>query len=335
MIKLLNDIDPLVLDVAVCSIIVLIIFFGALRGLKKTAINFFVLAISVFLGFSSYVSSVKDVIIGKLFLVENILPAGTGSFEVFFCYLLGSIFSSLVFFLLIYIVLKVALILFDMYLKKRTGGSLKKKTIVGRVFGGIISFVYGGVILISFLFVLNSNTLGMGETIRKSTVTKFLVDNTSDLLNKIEPDLDKKIVLKIYKGDLVAEISDDLIKSYTYIDNNIISRVEGEGYISNVENVAFTKEETEEIMKNYALDLSNISILSSNLDDTNKIIKDKYIKMSGELIAVMNKTVHNNSLGDLGFSIEEKGLMRSAIKEAGVDESGVALFNEILEGVTN
>ena len=335
MIKFLSDIDPLILDVTVCCIIVLIVFFGALRGLKKTIINFFIMTISLFLGFTPYVSSVKDVLIEKVFFIEKILPAGTGTFELFFCNLLGSLFASFVFFLLIYIVLHVFVLLFNMVLKRRGGNIGVKKSVVGRVFGGIISFAYGGVVLLGLLYVLNSNVVGMGEPIRQSAITKFIVTKSNDLLNKIEPDLDTKIVLKIYKGDFMAEVSESLVKSYNYIDGQSINKFEDKNYFEGIEDVAFTKEETEAMMKNYVLDLYHISVIANDFDESNKLIKDKYVAMSDEFIAVMNKTVHNNALGDLGFSIEEKGIMRSTLKEAGIDDAGLNLFDQVVEGATN
>lgn len=335
MIKFLSDVDPLVLDVAVCSMLVLIVFFGALRSFKKTFVNFLILAASLFLGFSSYVSSVKSVLIEKVLLFENLLPAGTGSVEVFMCSLMGSFIASLIFSLLIYLVMRAVFYLFKIILKRKSANVHKKKTVVGRVFGGVVSLAYGGAILITLLFMFNSNIIGMKAPVRQSVVTRFLVEKTESLVNKIQPDLSEKIVLKVYKGDFMAQISGDLIEAYDYIDKEAMDRLKNEEYIANIENVAFTKEETESMMKNYVLDLYHISLISADFDDSNIVLKDKYIDMANGFIAIMNKSVNNNLLGNLGFSVEENGLMRNALKRAGVDDSGLNLFNEIIEGVTN
>lgn len=335
MIKFLNDLDPLVLDVAVGAILVLIIFFGAIRGVKKTVINIFASAVSLFLGFSSYTASIKNIIIEKLFFVEYVLPAGSDSFEIFLCYLLGSLFASLVLFTFIYIFLQSVLFVVRMIIKRKKVRRANKKTVLGRFLGATISLLYGGAILVVLLFVMGSNIMGLGDVINRSTVTKFLVVKSDELLSKVKVDMKEQLVFKVYKGDFMAETSDKVINAYKYIDDIAVSRfAEGE-YIYGVENVAFTKEETEKKITEYVLDLYYISVISNELDDNNILLKQKYVNMANDFIAIMNKTVHLNSLGDLGFSIQEEGNMRSTLADAGVNDAGVDLFGDILQGVTN
>ena len=48
------------------------------------------------------------------------------------------------------------------------------------------------------------------------------------------------------------------------------------------------------------------------------------------MIALIRKSVYANSIEDLGYSIEESGLMLSELKEAGVSDSSIASFRTVL-----
>lgn len=335
MLDFLNDMNPLILDSIVVGLLVLIIFFGVIKGIKKTLLDFILLAFSFFLGFSSYMNSVKSVLLTDVFFFDKWLPAGSGNIVIFAMSWFGSFIASLAVFVLLYAVVHVLVILLRIIAKRRFVKEEKRKNKIGRVIGGVFSFAYGGVVVLALLLALNNNIAGVKPLIERSTVTKFIVNKAEELINKKDKDLSKKIVMKVYEGDLLAQIDEDLIKSYNYVNEYVALNLLDKKYVENIEEENFTKEEAEEIVRNRVLDLYHIAVLSNEFDETNKALTDKFVKMAEELIAVMNKKVTAGSLGELNFTLEERGLIKAELKDAGLNDGLLKLLDEIIEGKQN
>ena len=65
MLGFVHNINPLILDVAFVSIIVLATSLGAIRGIKNVGINAVLFSVALFLGFSPYLDSLKKAITEK------------------------------------------------------------------------------------------------------------------------------------------------------------------------------------------------------------------------------------------------------------------------------
>ena len=66
MLDIFEKIDPMILDVSVLAVFVLIVFFGVMRGAKKTIFSFCILGMSLFLGFCPWTKTAKNMILDKI-----------------------------------------------------------------------------------------------------------------------------------------------------------------------------------------------------------------------------------------------------------------------------
>lgn len=325
-----QKIDPLILDVAFVAIIILIIFFGALKSFKKVFASFLILIASLFLAFSKYTNSVKQVIVDKFKIVE-LLPAGSNNTVIFVTELFASLISALLLFILLYSVLHAIKMMFKMMLKRRNPDGPGPKTKIGRVFGAIFSFVYQGAVFLIILIVFNSNFIGMNKLIEESTVTKFVVKKTEKLLTKQDADLKEKITLKIFAGDVLYKVDDSLITSYKYMDEKTSEVFNNKKYIENLEDTSIAPEEVKTMIKDRIIVLHHVAIVSSDFDDQNSELTSKFIKLSEEWLTTMNKTVKVGNLDKLELSISEFGLIKESFEKAGMNKNLLSLFEEITE----
>lgn len=327
MLTFFENLNPLILDVAIIAILVLVAFFGAIRGIKKVSINVLLLSIALFLGFCSYTNSLKFVIEDKLINMNNLVPAGSDDIFKFAASLFSPLILSLVLFLLFYLVMKAIVTLITMLIKRKSKKQPKPKSVVGRVFGGLLSLVYGAALVIVLLLSVNNNIVGTKVTIDNSTVTKFVVDNSEKLLNKIDDKLVDKIVIKIYSGDILFNVEDKTIESFNYIDEKVKDVVMNTRYMESLDDETLSEAEVENMVKQRLNDLSNLAIVSSSLKNGSKLIQNNFVAVADEWIILMSKSIENSELGKVKFNIQEIAAIRKNLDEAGVGEKTIALLD--------
>jgi len=337
MLEFFMDMQPLILDVLCIVILALIVFFGVIRGIKKNLISYLILMISLFLGFCSYTQSLKDVFTEDIIKVTELVPAGSSNVLKFGVALFVDLIGSLCVFLLMYLLLTVLNILIGIMIRKRRGTGAGPKSKVGRVFSGLFSLVFGGMIFVVSLQALNNNFVGMNVLVEKTTVTKAIVGGSEKMMNKVGEELfetlklSDQIVLKIYKGDLLYVVSYDSVDAYNYTDKMIDDALYNKKYLTILEDSSLTKEEAKEIAKERLVDLSNLAVISDTFD-SNKLVKNKFVKLAEEWLTVVHRKVDGGELGKIEFSMNEYGTIRLNLKNAGLNDDLIALFDDIAEG---
>ena len=324
----LSGIDPIILDVSFIVLLVLIAFFGVIRGIKSVLINFGLVVVSLFLGFTRYTDSIKFVIVDKLIKLEQLLPAGSTTAAKFGASMVSNIVGSICVALLFYIVIRLIVMLISLMLKKRNVNRGKEaKSKVGRVFGGLINLIYGFVILMFALLTMNNNIIGGEKLIGKSTVTKNVVNFTEKNLNKINKDLIDITVLKINMGDLLYEIDFETIDAYHYLDEKAQKLLTDKNYIYKVGSTDLNTEEVQKLAKDRIYDLYNMSIIAERFSHNNPNIKRKFADVYDEWMVVL---VNNCESNKVKFTMNEKGKIQAAFKEVGISSEKMKLFENIV-----
>lgn len=337
MLEFFNDVNPLIVDVAFIAILILIIFFGVIRGIKKNIFDFLVLGIAFFLGFCPYTNSLKEVVSTKVLKLTELVPAGSNSRFVFAVSLLDDLVASLCLFVLFYLILVVIRVLVDMILKRRKEKAEAKKSKVGRVFSGLLSLIYGGIFLIVFMFVVNNNLTGFKVLVDQTTVTVKVVDEAENIVNKLGKKLFKqenfkdKIVLKVYKGNVMYKVSDDFVESFNYVDKEFEEIINNKKYLEVLEDPTLQNEEVRKIVKERIMDLDNIAVIAKEFGE-DPIVKEKFAKLSEEFLTMLHRKVDGSHLGKIELSINEYGKIKLDLKNAGLNEALLNLFDEIAEG---
>ena len=331
MLEIFNDINPLILDVVVIALFVLITFFGVIRGVKSTIIDFVLLAVSIALGFLPYTNDLKEAFIG-IFKVNEWLPAGSSNVALFGASLFSSLFTSTITFLLFYGVLHAIVALIAMFIRKKKKAAKKPKKVVSRVFGGIISLIYQGVIVVVALLTLNNNIVGMKNFIGNSLLSSVIVDKTEELIDNIEVGATDAIVIKIYNGNLMQRVTKEDVKSFNYFDDKFETLILNKKYLTNLEDVSVTNDEARKMIKERIIDLYNLAIISDSFDDNNKGLKEDFSKLAEEWLGAMNKKVKENYLGKVELTMNEYGNIKIALEKAGLKEQLMDLYIETFEG---
>lgn len=336
----LSGIDPIILDVSLIVLLVLIAFFGVIRGIKSVLINFVLVVVSLFLGFTKYTNSIKFVIVDKLIKFEQLLPAGSTTSTKFGASMISNVVGSISVTLLLYIVLRLIVALISLILRRRNVNREKElKSKVGRVFGGLINLIYGFVIIVFALFTVNNDIFGGKALIEKSTVTDGIVSFAEKNLNKINKDLVDITVLKINMGDLTYEIDFETIDAYHYLDKKAQNLLFGKNYIDKAElpqpsedNTGIEQSEKDriiEIEKDRIYDLYNMSILAERFSHNNPNIKRKFLNVYDEwmIIFTRNNTWYNIKIK---LGAQESGKIQEALEEAGISKEKIELFKNIV-----
>lgn len=330
MFNFFDNIDSVIVDAVFIAVILLITFLGCIKGFKKTFIGTLIFSISLFLAFSPWLKEAKVLLVDEVLSVEKWLPAGSDSITVFIATLLTPCISAIVLFALFYIVLKVLVIAIRVITRAKMRDNLKKSKI-GRVFGGLISLVFGGVFFISIIMICNNNLIGMRNMVDDSKVVSFVIEKTEDLLNKKDKNLSSKIVLKIYKGDFLAEVSEDSIKAFNSLDEVVVKFLDNE-YKKQLENEELVNEQIKVIIKEQVMTLHELSILSNDFDDFHSKITTMFFKMSEEWIAVINKKADDCNLGGVDIETLEYADIKVGLKDAGLDEKLLKCLDEVVQG---
>lgn len=331
MIEIFTKISPLILDVIVVSAIVLIVFFGVIKSVKKTSIDFFVLLISLFLGFGPYTKSLKSVITSKIVSVSNFIPAGTNNISKFIFTLFNQLVAALVIFLLFYILIHLIIFLFGV-IRKRKVSNQKCKSKVGRIFGGILSFVYQGSILVVVLLFLNTNIVGMKESIDDTKITNFIISKTTQLVDKISVNGTDELIVKVLKGDILSKSDEDVMNSINYIENKAFEIASNDKYMELLNNDELKPEEVKDMIRNRIIDLYNLAIISNDFDNNDEKVKEAFVKTGEEWITLMNRKYTNMGLEKIEFNVNELGMIRIEFNDAGIGTQFLSLFDEMVVG---
>lgn len=332
MISFVNDLHPMVLDVVFVCLIVLIITFGALKSFKSTIIDFLILSIALFLGFSPYTNDIKKIIAVNLLDLGKIAPAGSANSYVLGISLSTMFFAALLVFVSVYLLLHVIKWLIKFIVKKSTKGKVDaKKTIVGRIFGGLISFIYQSFILIVVIFCMNNNLVGLKGTIENSKIVGLVVANVEELVNIKDDKLCDKIVVKIFKGDMTSKVSDELVVNF----RNAAARVEelfvDKEYTEIIGDAALKNEQAIVMVKERIYDLNLVAVILNEFDEFG-VSKEYFSKTAEEWFIVMNRKIVGDNLKKIELSINEQAEIRLNLINTGISEEVIKLYDEIVVG---
>jgi len=331
MIEIVKNIHPVILDTAIVSIFVLIIFFGIIKGLKKTLIDFFVLALSIFMGFSSIMNSVKSVFAADVLNAGGWLPAGSANSYKVAIVLFSNFFASLAVFLLFYVVFHVLIILINIFIRRKSGVKPSRKSKVGRVVAGLLSLIYQGTIFVVLLLCFNNKFIGLNDSIKETTVTKYIVGTSEKVSSKISENATSKLFIKFVKGDLFYKVDNEVLDSFKYIENKANMIFNNQSYIEKLEDVKYTNDETNELINERFIDLAYISFFINGIDDFGACKKD-FSKFGEEKINMMHKVSSIRELPKIEMNINTYGNIKNNLKKAGINEKVVALCDEFIEG---
>lgn len=176
--------------------------------------------------------------------------------------------------------------------------------------------------------MLNNNLVGMKTLVKDSTVTNFVVEKVEGLLNVKDSNLSKKLVVKLYKGNVLAEVSDEMAISFSYIDEKGNKFVNKE-YKSNFENDKLNDKQVELLMEEYLRMLYSMSVFSNNFDEKSK---DKYCVLAEEMITIMHIKAEKVEFKGLDISVSEYSKMKISFRNSGLDEKLIESIDDIVNG---
>lgn len=332
MVGIINNVHPIILDTVVVSVFVLMIFFGVIKGIKKTAIDFGLFLVSLFLGFSSFTNSLK-VVVAKNFLdISSWTPAGSDNAYKLAASFFTSVLASLIIFLLFYILLHVIEILVKMILKKKAGDAPKEpKSKVGRVFAGLLSVVYQGAVFVVLMICMNNSLVGMNGAFGKTTVTKFIVNNSTNLIVKIDEDAEEKLVLKLLKGDVLYSPEEEIVDGYYYLEENASEVFMEKEYIEVLADEKLTNEEAVEFIKERLVAISHLANVATELDTFDTYNKE-FSDLVEEWLTLIDRARQTKDLGQIEFTMNEFSEIRLSLVHAGLSDKTIAKYDAIAIG---
>lgn len=330
MMSFINGINPIILDTIVVSVFVLIIFFGVVRGIKNVLFDFFILLFSIFLGFTSYTKSIKDVV-ARILNISEFAPVGSKAAYKVAVSLFEGLVSSVCVFLVFYLLAHLIKLIVGTIIRKGKKEDIKPKSKWGRVFGGFLSLVYQGAFLIIVMLILNNNFTGMNETFKKSTIADFLVDSSEKLLIKIDDKAKEKLTIKVIKGDLLYVVDNDVVDSYEYIENKVDFLLLDQEYVSILDDEKLTNEEAEMYIKNAILDLNKLIFFVESMDNYGNC-KKEFIVLSEDWLNAMHRVLSTKGMDPIEMNINECVSIRLNLIKMGLTEEYIGLYDEIVIG---
>lgn len=327
MLTMVKNLNPIILDVVIVSIFILIMFFGFIRGIKKTSIDMGIFLVALFLGFCPYTNSVKEVFATSFFNVKEWLPAGSSNTANFIASLSSTLLSTIAFFLLMYIVLTVVKIVVLMIVKKKSGGGEEdgQKSMLGRVGAAFLALLYQGVPVCLLLVALSTNIMGMNKPVEKTFVAKHIVG----VPEKINEDLTDTILVKMAAGDILLEVDDELLISSQNLEKEAEKLLAKNEYIELLDNEKLTTEEARTFIKERIVNLRALAEVEMAVD-VHGVAKEDFQKTAEEWISSMNRVYKVRSLEKIEFTLEEVGAIRKSFEKAGVEEDVIKLYDEIV-----
>ncbi len=322
-----SNIHPLILDVALISVFILIIFFGALKGIKNALIDFLIFTAAFLLSFSPLMNSVKEIFVRELLNVDKIVPAGSNSVYKLGISFFVNVFSAFIMFVFLYIVFLAIQSLIKLILKRPP----KPKRKVERVFGAIFSLIYQGSFLLLLLVLMNNKLVGLNNAFDKSSVTNFMADTTQGLLTKSNKSLDKKITLKFLKGDLFSKVSEDGVESFKYLEEKVTDIFSDKKYIDLLDDYNIDNDDLSVYMKERILDLEKLAIMTIEIDQFG-ISKERFSDVGEVWFTAIHRNIFNRGMNKIEFTMTDLGNIKSKLQQAGLNEKSSLLYDEITIG---
>ena len=330
MFSFFSNVDSIIVDATFIAILLLFAFIGILKGFRKTFISTLFFAVSLYLAFSATMSDVKKLLLEKFLKVDEWLPAGSDSATVFLANMLSPFLASLALFALIYFALELVVLALSCLTKKSRSSKCKNK--FGRFLAGIMSLAAGGAFLVSLVMASNNNIIGMKTMVSKSEMIGLVVNKVEEVVNKDDKQQILKLTLKLYKGDIMSDVSDEELESFKYLDGKV-SKFLNDGYNKKIKDESLVNQQIKVIMTEQVRTLYHLSILSNGFDEYNEAVKEKFSKMSEIWIGAMNSKSLENRLGALDISVEEYGNMKVKLSEAGLDETVIKYLDSVVLAV--
>lgn len=313
----LSKVDPIIIDVSFIVLLVLILFFGIIRGIKSVSINLLLVTVSIFLGFVSYTSDLKEMLI-KFLKVGEWLPAGSTNAQKFGFAVFSNFISSVLVALLFFIVLKLVALMVSMLIKRRNVNREKgQKSKVGRVFGGLLNCIYGFVVLLVLVLTFNNNLLGTKKLVEKTKVVKPVANFAEKNIDRLNGDLLDMVAMKVMIGDVLYDVDYEMIEAYNYFDSRAVEILDGIKYVDDLTSFNWNEQ-----AKNRIEDLYEMAIISNRFAKNNASVKEKFIKVYEEVMAKLEATKESNE--KVVINANKHGLMKIAFSES---ESGLSEEN--------
>ena len=222
MIKMLAELNPIVVDVVVSVLFLSLFAIGIFKGFKHAVLNFILLLGSIALSFSSLLNIVKDYLVD--FLIDKIsLGAGVAD-EI----KLGLLFSykfitSVALAIIIYVILRLFKYLIHLILKRKArkrNKLIKRPRPVSRIIGGTFSLIFNGAILVVLLSIFASPLVGGNETLKNGVVAKDIEKFDDELLGVFVDDpnlIENQMMVRFVKGDLFIKVENSQVSDYVAI----------------------------------------------------------------------------------------------------------------------
>lgn len=326
MLTMVKELNPIILDVVIVSIFLLIMFFGFIRGIKKTSIDMGIFLVALFLGFCPYTNSVKAVFAESVFNVKEWLPAGSSNTTNFFASLSSTFLSALAFSLLIYFVAIVVKMAIAMIIKKKNGGGEEgEKDMLGRIGAALLALLYQGIPVCLLLVALSTNIMGMKAPVEKTFVSKHIIG----LPSNIDQDFASTLLVKMAGGDILLDVDDELLISAQDVEKEADKLLNKNEYIVLLDNEKLTNEEARQFIKERIVRLRALAEVKMAVDVHG--VADKDFKLAAEeWIITMNRVYKVRSLSAVEFTLEEVSAIRKSFVDAGVEERVIQLYEEIV-----
>ncbi len=321
----LSGIDPIILDVALTAMLVLFLFFGVIRGVKSVLINMVIGVLSLFLGFTKYMNSLKYLLVNRLINIQKLLPAGSTNATKFGAAMASNIAGSIMLTILFFMVLNIVYTLISMIIKRRfSNGEKGVKGKGSRIFGGIINFIYGFALALVAVFMIDSNIIGGATLVQKTTVTSKVLDFVQKPIQKSNKDAIVAMKLKLYTGDVLYDVDFEMMDSYEYIEKRSAEIFLDQKYLDkiNPEN-----SDLQMANKDALYDLFNLAILSNRFNVDNPDVNSKFCDLYNEWIVALNKSCVTSKI-EISFEMDAK--MEVAFRETGLKEKNIQLYKNIV-----
>jgi len=331
MVNFIKDIHPIIIDTLVISLFVLVIFFGVIKGIKKTAIDFALFSVALFLGFCPFTNDVKIILVKNVIKIEEWLPAGSGVEYKMAATMFTGLVASLAMFFIFFVIFHLIEVLINILINNKRKETPGKKSKVGRVFGGILAFIYQGFVLVVIMMCFNNNIIGMKEPINDTAVTKFIVKSSSKILNKIDNDASTKIVIKVLKGDVLYKAESETIRAFKEVDEKADKLFNEDSYIEILDDLNVAAIEVQKYLEERLVDIKNIAIIVNELDDFD-VAKKEFAFVCEEWLTIMHRNYENRNLNQIELDVNEIGKIRLSLTNAGINDQVIALYDEITVG---
>lgn len=332
MVGIINNVHPIILDTIVVSLFVLMIFFGVIKGIKRTAIDFVLFVGSLFLGFCSFTNVLKNVIAKSFLQISDWTPAGSDASFKLAASFFTSLLASLVIFLLFYLVFHAIDLVIRLVLKKKKADAQREpKSKVGRAFAGLLALIYQGAVAVVLMIFMNNNIVGMNTAFDRSTVTNFIVDNSTKVLVKIDEDAEEKIVLKLLKGDLLYAPEEEVVTSYYYLEENASKMFMDKEYMEVLADEKLTNEEASAFIKERIVAVSHLANVATELDTFGTFNKE-FTNVADEWITALHRTMVTKNLDKIEFTMNEYSQIRLSLVHAKLSDKTIALYEELAVG---